>query len=105
MEKLVKLRVVEPEVSPWAANNVFVPKSDGGVWVTSDFRRLHNAAIADCFIEDVREVLDLLGSKKGFSTFDFKDGFARRVGGRIPTADRSTYCNGSSATHEVTTRP
>ncbi len=54
------------------------------MWVTSDFRRLNNAAIADCPIEDVREVLDWLGSKKGFSTFEFKDGVAKTSWRRNP---------------------
>ncbi len=36
MEKLLKMGVVEHAVSPWAAHNVFVTKTDGGVRVTSD---------------------------------------------------------------------
>ncbi len=37
MEKLLNMGVLEPSVSPWAANNVFVPKKDGSVRVTSEF--------------------------------------------------------------------
>ncbi len=59
MRKLLDLGVLEPSVSPWAANNVFVPKKDGSIRVTSDFRALNNATITDSYpMEDVRETLD-----------------------------------------------
>ncbi len=54
----------------------FVPKKDGGVRVTTDFRGLNNATVTDSYpMENVREVLDWLSSKSIFSTFDLKDGF------------------------------
>ncbi len=68
--------VLKPSVSPWAANNVFVPKKDGSVRVTSDFRAPKNATVNDSYpLESVRDTLDWLANKKILSTFDLKDGF------------------------------
>ncbi len=76
MRKLLEMGILEPAVSPWAANNVFVPKKDGNIRVTSDFRALNNARVTDSYpMEDVREALGWLGNTKIFSTFDLKDGF------------------------------
>eukprot|EP00171_Calliarthron_tuberculosum_P000048 IDg48t1 len=76
MEKLLRMNVLEPSASPWAANNVIVPKKDSGVRVTTDFRALNNLTITDSYpMEDVRVILDWLAGKKIFSTFDIKDGF------------------------------
>lgn len=76
MEKLVGMGVLEPPVSPWAANNVFVRKKDGGIRVTSDFRRLNDLTITDSYpMENVRDTLDWLATKRVFSIFDLKDGF------------------------------
>ena len=75
MMRLLKLGVLEPSTSPWAAANVFVPKKDGGTRVTSDFRRLNSVTVTDAYpMEDIRSVLDWLGSKKIFFVFDLKDG-------------------------------
>ena len=41
VEKMVSLRMLEPSKSPWAAANVFVPKRDGTLRCTSDFRALN----------------------------------------------------------------
>lgn len=76
MGRLLKLGVLEPAVSPWAANNVFVRKKDHGIRVTSDFRRLNALTVTESYpMENVRETLDWLATKKVFSTFDIKDGF------------------------------
>ena len=74
--KYVKMGVLEPAISPWAAANVFVPKKDGSKRITTDFRRLNSLTVADTYpMENVRETLDWLSSKRVFSTFDLKDGF------------------------------
>lgn len=76
MQKLIELGVLEPSKSPWASNNVFVRKKDGSIRVTADFRAMNNATVTDSYpMEDMRQVLDWLGSKKIFSTFDLKDAF------------------------------
>ena len=75
MRKLLKLGILEPSVSPWAANNVFVRKKDGGTRVTSDFRRLNSLTVSESYpMANVRDTLDWLASKRIFSVFDLKDG-------------------------------
>lgn len=78
MEKLVKMGVLEPAVSPWAANSFFVRKKDGGVRVTSDFSKLNDLTVTHSYLmENVQDTLDWLASKRIFSVFDLKDGFYR----------------------------
>ena len=93
MSRLVELGVLEQSISPWAANNVFVPKKDHGVRVTTDFRALNNVTVTDAYpMEDVRNTLDWLATKKIYSTFDLKDGFYQvelDVGSRPLTAVRT----------------
>ena len=67
IEKLLAMGVLEPSVSPWASSNVFVRKKDGSVRVTADFRALNNGTVTDSYpMEDMRQVLDWLGSNKLF---------------------------------------
>ena len=76
MEKPVQMGVLEPAVSPWAENNVFVRKKDGGIRVTSDFRRLNDPTITDSYpMENVRDTLDWLATKRVFPVFDLKEVF------------------------------
>ena len=76
MQKLLRLGVVEPATSLWAASNVFVKKKDGSMRVTSDFRELNALTVRDTHpMEDVRATLDWMASKTIFSTFNLKDGF------------------------------
>jgi hypothetical protein len=68
--------IMEPSVSPWAAANVFVPKKNGGLRTTTDFRLLNDMTVSDTYpMEDVRGTLDWLSGKRIFSTLDLKDGF------------------------------
>eukprot|EP00171_Calliarthron_tuberculosum_P002219 IDg2219t1 len=76
MGRLLEIGVLEQAVSPWAANNVFVPKKDSGTRVTTDFRSLNNVTVTDAYpMEDVRDTIDWLARKRIFSAFDLKDGF------------------------------
>ena len=76
MKKLLEMGVLEPSESPWATNNVFVPKKDSGTRCTSDYRVLNSFTIGDQYpMEGVKETLDWLGTKKYFSLFDLKDSF------------------------------
>ena len=77
---LVDRGVLEKSISPWAANNVFVPKRDGSIRCTSDFRALNATTIPDAYpIESVQETLDWASQRKIFSLFDFKDEFFQVV--------------------------
>lgn len=85
MRRLLSIGVLEHLASPWAANNVFVPRNDLGVCVTTNFRALSNVTITDAYpMEDVNNVLDWLSSKKMFSMFDLKDGFYKFKLGEEP---------------------
>lgn len=76
MQKLVWLGVLEMVVPPWATSNFFVRKKDGGIRVTSDFRRLNDLTITDSYpMENTRDTLEWQASKRIFSVFDSKDGF------------------------------
>ena len=76
VEKIVSLGMLEPYNSPWAAANVFVPKRDGTLRCTSDFRALNAQTICNSYpMKGSKETLDWLGSKKVFSTFDLKHGY------------------------------
>lgn len=53
-----------------------VPKKDGEMQVTTDFRVLNSLTITGSYpIEDVRVILNWLVSERIFSTFDMIDGF------------------------------
>jgi len=76
MDKLLQKGIVEHSESEWAANNVFVPKRDGSMRCTTDFRALNSRTVSDQYpMESVRETLDWLASKKVFTAFDLKDGY------------------------------
>ena len=61
--ELVEKGVLEPSISPWAANNVFVPKKDGTIRCTSDFRELNARTVPDAYpMESVTETLDWVSS-------------------------------------------
>jgi len=76
VERLLRDGIMEKSESPWAATNVFVPKKDRTLRVTSDFRGLNARTLADSYpMEGVKETLDWLSRKKVFSTFDLKDGY------------------------------
>lgn len=73
---MVKMGVLEPAVSQWAANNVFVRKNDGGIRVTSDFRRLNDLKVTGSNpIENVRDTLDWRATKKVFLVFELTNRF------------------------------
>lgn len=58
------LGAVERAVSPWASNNVFVPKKDYGVRVTTDYFELNNVTVTESFpMEGVRQTVEWLASK------------------------------------------
>jgi len=76
VRRLLKDGILEPTGSPSATYNVLVPKVKGGYRLTTDFRRLNSVTEPNSFpLEDVRTVLDWLGSKKVLTTMDLKDSF------------------------------
>lgn len=67
-------------MSPWAAKNLFVHMKDSGTRVTSDFSALNNVTEMDAYpTEDVYITLNLLSSKKIYSTFHLNVGLFQVV--------------------------
>lgn len=59
MNKLMPMGVLEEATSAWAAHNVFVRKTYGGIRVPSDCRRLNEPTITKPYPMDrVRDMLD-----------------------------------------------
>ncbi len=64
VKKLVERGILEPSTSPWGTLNVFVPKKDGTLRTTSDFRRLNAMTETDVYpMEDMKTTLDWLLAK------------------------------------------
>ena len=53
VKDLLAKGVLEPLISPWAANNVFVSKKDGSIRCTSDFRTLNSRTVPDAYPMEV----------------------------------------------------
>lgn len=76
MEMLLDMGVLEPAISPWATNNVFVRKKDGGIRAPSDFSRLNDLTVTDSYpMENLRDTLEWKEKNKLFSILDLKYGF------------------------------
>lgn len=76
VERLLSIGILERLTSPWAAENLFVPKRDHGVRVTTNLRALNNVTITGAqSVEDVHNALGWLSSKKMFSSSGLEDEF------------------------------
>jgi RNase H-like domain found in reverse transcriptase/Reverse transcriptase (RNA-dependent DNA polymerase) len=80
--KMLERGILEKSTSPFATNNVIMPKKSlldgksGGVRVTTDMRRLNSMTIGDAFpAEDVKELVAWLAGKKLYSIMDVRDGY------------------------------
>ena len=76
IEKLLAQGVIEPSTSAFAAPVVLVPKKDGSTRFAIDYRQLNAATIKSAYhLPLISEILDEVGGKKMFSSFDFSAGF------------------------------
>jgi Reverse transcriptase (RNA-dependent DNA polymerase) len=80
--KMLERGILEKITSPFATNNVIVPKKSlpdgrsGGVRVTTDMRRLNSMTLGDAFpAEDVKELVAWLAGKELYSVMDVRDGY------------------------------
>ena len=68
--------IIEPSTSAFSAPVVMVPKKDATLRFAIDFRRLNAATIKTVYhLPLIPEILDEVGGKHIFSTFDFAAGF------------------------------
>lgn len=59
LRRWLEMGVMEPEVSPWAANNMFLPEKDTGTCVSREFRALNSLTEADTYpLEKICETID-----------------------------------------------
>ena len=76
VEKLVELGIVVPSTSPWASPVVPVPKTDGTVRVSIDYRKLNEVTIADpYYMATMEEILERVGESRVMSKLDLAKGF------------------------------
>lgn len=60
----MEMGILKHSISPWAANNVFVPKKDHCMRVATDYQSLNNVRVSDEYpMEDVHGTLDWLSRK------------------------------------------
>jgi Reverse transcriptase (RNA-dependent DNA polymerase) len=98
---LLERGILEKITSPFATNNVIVPKKSlldgksGGARVTPDMRRLNSMTIGDAFpAEYVKELVAWLASKKLYSVVDIREGYWNvriKEEGRYLTAVRTVH--------------
>ena len=73
---LVSKGIIRPSESPWNAPLVVVPKKNGDIRLTVDYRKLNAITKRPIFpIPDTRQLLDTLHGSAYFSTLDLSSGF------------------------------
>ena len=76
VQKMLDAGIIRPSKSPWASPVVLVPKKDGGIRFTTDFRRLNAVTKRDFYpLPNITAILDDLGKAKWFSKIDMKSGY------------------------------
>ena len=76
VDTLLKNKVIEPSMSPWASNVVVVGKKDGSLRFCIDYRRLNDATVKDAYpLPKIQDCLDALGNARIFSAVDLRSGY------------------------------
>jgi hypothetical protein len=76
LEELLKIDIIEPSLSDWAAPIIMVKKKDGGLRLCVDFRKLNQVARGCAYpLPRVHDTFSLLRGTRYYSTIDMKKGF------------------------------
>ena len=76
IKELEEKGIIRPSVSPWNAPLVVVPKKNGDIRLTVDFRRLNSITERPVFpMPDARALLDTLSGSAYFTTLDLSSGY------------------------------
>ena len=76
VQDLVNKGIIRPSDSPWNAPLVVVPKKNGDIRLTVDYRKLNAVTKRPIFpIPDTRHLLDTLHGSAYFSTLDLSSGY------------------------------
>ena len=74
--ELLRAGLIEPSVSPWAANVVVVRKKDGSARCCIDYRQLNAVTKKDRYpLPRTDSCLDSMNGSKWFSTFDLRSAY------------------------------
>jgi len=65
LDDLLQQGIIEEIESPWASPIVMVPKSDGTLWLCTDFRKVNTVTVPDPFpLLRVEDLLDRVGQAR-----------------------------------------
>lgn len=83
-QRLLDARVIKSSHTPWSANPLLVPKSDGTLWMCVDYRQLNELTIGDAYpMPRADDIFDSLDESSLFTVIDLKSGFHQ-----IPVSER-----------------
>ena len=76
VKEMLRLGVITPSKSAWAASVVLAPKKDGKLRFCVDYRRLNNITARDEFpLPRIDDTLDQLAGRRYFSALDLTSGY------------------------------
>jgi hypothetical protein len=76
IQRMLKTGVIVPAASEWASPVVLVPKPDGSMRFSIDYRKLNAVTVRDSYpLPRMDECIDSLGGASVFSTLDCYSGF------------------------------
>jgi transposase InsO family protein len=89
--ELLRTGLIEPSVSPWAANIVVVRKKDGSARCCIDYRQLNAVTKKDRYpLPRTDSCLDSMNGSKWFSTFDLRSAY-HQVPINFPDREKTSF--------------
>ena len=89
--ELLRAKLIEPSVSPWAPNIVVVRKKDGSARCCIDYRQLNAVTKKDRYpLPRTDSCLDSMNGSKWFSTFDLRSAY-RQVSINPPDREKTSF--------------